>query len=204
MLYSCLMSHRGHSSHHRHRRDPRIARTRAIVLEAARTLLVEEGPDAVTALRVSEATGIARTTIYRHWPEREDLLRDALAMDEPDLHVALTGDTRTDLIAMLSHMVERLGERRGARFMAVAVERSGYRGKTGGPHRQMVQRRMEPLRKIVEAGIERGDLSEALDVDDAVAQLAGPIFFQAVFMRRNPSQDFVAAVVDVFLGPFVD
>jgi len=201
MLYSEDMARhgKGHGSHHSRRGDPRVARTRAIVLEAARTLLVEEGPDAVTALRVSEATGVARTTIYRHWPDRDDLLRDALAIEEPDHHIPPTGDTRRDLEAMLAHMAERLGRRRGARVMAVAIERSGYRGESGGPHREMVRRRMEPLRKVIEAGVARGDLPETLDVDDAVAQLAGPAFFQAVFMRRKVAPEFISAVVDGFM-----
>lgn len=195
--------HRGHGAHHgrgeHRRRDPRVTRTRTVVLEAARKLLVEEGPDAVTALRISEATGIARTTIYRHWPDREELLRDTLAVDEPELHVPATGDTRTDLIAMLTHMIQRIEKRRGARMMAVAVERSGQRGRAAGPHREMVRRRMEPLRRIIEAGVESGDLRTGVDVDAAVAQLAGPPFFQAVFMRNKVTTDFIGTVVDSFL-----
>ena len=206
MLYNCAMRHRGRE--HRHhgrgeprRRDPRVARTRALVLEAARKLLVEEGPDAVTALRVSEATGIARTTIYRHWPDREDLLRDTVAAEEePVAHIPLTGETRNALIAMLTHMAERIGRRRSARMLAVAVERSGHRGEAGGPHREMVRRRLEPLRKIIDAGVAAGDLAPELDVDLALSQLAGPVFFHAVFLRRKITADAVANVVDAFLA----
>lgn len=197
------MGHGRHSDHrgggHR-RRDPRVARTRAIVLEAARKLLIEEGSDAVTALRVSEATGIARTTIYRHWPERADLLRDTVALEEPEPHVMLTGDTRSDLIAVLTHMGDRLGRRRGARFMAVSLDRSGLRGEAGGPHREMVRRRMEPLQDVIENAIAAGDLRESLDVDTAVAQLAGPPFFRAVFMRQRIDAAFLADTVDAFLA----
>lgn len=196
--------------HHRHEshrgrtgsrgRDPRIARTRSIVLEAARQLLEDEGPDAVTALRVSDVTGIARTTIYRHWPDREDLLRDVLDVEEPQQHVELTGNTRADLMAVLQHMVERMGKRRGARMMAVVIERSGQRGETGGHHREMARRRMDPLRKVLEAGVAAGTLQQSLDIEGAIAQLAGPLFFQAVFVRRRIAADFVATVVDSFLA----
>jgi AcrR family transcriptional regulator len=169
------------------------------VLEAARRLLVEEGPDAVTPLRVSEATGIARTTIYRHWPDRQDLLRDTLNVEEPEAVVTLTGDTRADLVAMLKHMIERMGKRRGARMMAVAIERSGQRGEAAGPHRELVRRRMKPLQRIVESGVESGDLRADLDVDGAVAQLAGPAFFQAVFMGSKVTDEFIASSVDSFM-----
>lgn len=190
----------GQHGHHHRRRDPRVERTRERVLETARRLLVEEGPDAVTALRISEETGIARTTIYRHWPEREDLLRDTLAADESDTHIEPTGETRADLIAMLSHMADRIGRRRGARLMAVAIERSGHRGRAGSYQREMFRERMEPLRRIIEDGIARGSIPSETDVDDAIAQLAGPTFFQGVLMRRQVTPGFIAAVVDRFLS----
>jgi AcrR family transcriptional regulator len=163
-------------------------------------LLVEEGPDAVTALRVSEATGVARTTIYRHWPEREDLLRDTVALDEPEPRIELSGDTKSDLIAMLTHMAEQVGKRRSARMMTVALDRAGYRGEAGGPHRDMVRRRLDQLRRIIETGVEQGDLVADLNVDDAVAQLAGPAFFQAVFLRRRVTPEFITGVVDRFVA----
>lgn len=46
--------------------NPRTTRIREIVFRAAVSLLLDEGAEAVTALRVSEHTGIARSTIYRH------------------------------------------------------------------------------------------------------------------------------------------
>lgn len=194
--------HRRHGGHRKRRGgpDPRVARTRVTVLEAARKLLVDEGADAVTALRVSEATGIARTTIYRHWPDRQDLLRDTVALEEAEPQVQLTGDTRNDLIALLTVMGEQLGKRRSARLMAVALDRSGLRGEAGGPHREMVKRRMDPLRSVVTAGIASGHLPAGLDVEAAVASLAGPPFFRAVFLRQSISPEFLADVVDGFMA----
>lgn len=170
------------------------------MLAAARRLLVEEGADAVTALRVSEETGIARTTIYRHWPDREDLLRDTVASEQSEPQVELTGDTRADLIALLSFMGDQIGKRPGARIMAVALDRSGLRGEAGGPHREMVSRRMDPLRKVVVAAIAAGDLPDDLDVDGAIASLAGPPFFRAVLLRQKATPAFIESVVDAFLA----
>lgn len=176
-----------------------MLRTRQAVLAAARRLLVEEGQDAVTALRISEATGIARTTIYRHWPDREDLLRETLATENRDPHITPTGDTRTDLIALLAHMAERVSRRPGAQMMAVVAERSGRRGRAGGTHRDLMRQRMEPLRGVVSSAVTRGDLDPSLDLDYAVARLAGPVFFSGVLLRRQMSAEFVARLVDDFM-----
>ena len=58
--------------------NPRTTRVRKIVLDAATVLLIEKGHHAVTPHRVSKVTGIARSTIYRHWPYPGSLLMDAI------------------------------------------------------------------------------------------------------------------------------
>lgn len=59
--------------------DPRVARTRSRVLGAAWELLDEVGFDGVTVELVSERSGVARSTMYRHWRTMPELLRDAFA-----------------------------------------------------------------------------------------------------------------------------
>ena len=58
--------------------NPQVQRTHGLMLDAARDLLNENGPAAVTHLRVAEASGVARATVYRHWPDRADILVDLL------------------------------------------------------------------------------------------------------------------------------
>src|SRR3546814_14118386 len=81
--------------------DPRVVRTRRHVLAAARTVLVEEGWQRVTVTRVADRSGYARTTLYRHWPQRLDLLRDLITEEVHLLHTVPTGDVRADLVAEL-------------------------------------------------------------------------------------------------------
>ncbi len=51
------------------------ARTADRILHAARTLFEREGPDAVSMRRVAELVGITAMAIYRHFPNREALLK---------------------------------------------------------------------------------------------------------------------------------
>lgn len=57
--------------------DPRRRRSRAAALQAAGELLVSSGVSAVTFEGVSERSGVARTTLYRHWPTRAALIKDS-------------------------------------------------------------------------------------------------------------------------------
>lgn len=54
------------------RRDP--AATRRAILESARELVSERGPDALTMSDVAHRAGVNRVTLYQHFRTREDLL----------------------------------------------------------------------------------------------------------------------------------
>ena len=63
--------------------DPRIARTRAAVLGTATDLLVEGGPTAVTIDAIVARSGVARSTIYRHWDSRDEVLVEVIESCAP-------------------------------------------------------------------------------------------------------------------------
>ena len=57
--------------------DPRIAQTKARVVEATAELLVQRGFANTSIEGVAAASGVAKSTIYRHWSSRESLCIDA-------------------------------------------------------------------------------------------------------------------------------
>src|SRR5271170_2991042 len=54
--------------------NPRVRRTRARILAAARDLLSQTGPAGLTYSALAERAGVTRQTLYRHWPARPALL----------------------------------------------------------------------------------------------------------------------------------
>src|SRR4030088_101881 len=57
--------------------DPRPARSRARLLDAATALLRSCGPSAVTVVAVTRIADVARATLYRHSPSANDLVAAA-------------------------------------------------------------------------------------------------------------------------------
>jgi hypothetical protein len=66
-------------------------------------------------------------------------------------------------------------------------------------HSEAVAERRRPLTDVLERGIERGELPADLDIDHAVAVLAGPLFYRAMVSRERLDEDVVAWVVDAAL-----
>lgn len=187
--------------------DPRVARTREAVIAAGRELLDAEGPDAVTHLRIGEKTGIARTTIYRHWPDREALLAAVLSdgeEPEDDDEGPDTGELRGDLHLYLDQLRAGVGGRRERHGMAHVVARAEF-GKPGDRtfaelRRQRVEQRLNPLRSILRRAAARGEVPADLDVEDAAVDFVAPVFFRRFFLGERLTDERIDAMVDAFLA----
>lgn len=57
----------------RRERDPRVVRSRAAALEAARTLFLENGYAGTTMDEIAAVAGLARRTLYNNYPDKETL-----------------------------------------------------------------------------------------------------------------------------------
>jgi AcrR family transcriptional regulator len=91
--------------------DPRPARSRARLLEAATALLRAGGPSAVTVDAVVRASNVARATLYRHFPSGNDLRAAAFhALIPPAPLPPEDGTLRDRLIAALDGFADLVAE----------------------------------------------------------------------------------------------
>ena len=91
--------------------DPRPARSRARLLEAATTLLRAGGPSAVTIDAVTRRADVARATLYRHFPSANDLVAAAFtSLIPPPPMPPESGSLRDRLIAIVSGWAEAIAE----------------------------------------------------------------------------------------------
>ena len=89
------------------RPDPRVERSRQAILEATLQLLARDGDvGSLTVEAVAARSGVAKTTIYRHWPTKQALVVDAVrVVCFPEAATPNTGDLRADLVACFEGMV---------------------------------------------------------------------------------------------------
>ncbi len=181
--------------------DPRIIRTRRDVLAAARNLLLEEGWERVTQARVAERSGYARTTLYRHWPQRLDLLRDLIGEEVRLLHSTPKGDLRADLIAELEAFRIAVTTSGLGQVMIAIGQQARDDAEMADLNASVRADGARVLHEIIAAGVVRGELHSGLDPDRAAAQLFGPVLFRYLFESDDGlNEAFVASVVDYFLA----
>ncbi|OBB35968.1 TetR/AcrR family transcriptional regulator [Mycobacterium sp. 852002-51961_SCH5331710] len=91
--------------------DPRPARSRARLLEAATTLLRAGGPSAVTIDAVTRTANVARATLYRHFSSANDLMAAAfMSLLNPAPMPPSDGSLRDQLIAVVVGWAESIAE----------------------------------------------------------------------------------------------
>ena len=180
--------------------NPRTTRIRGIVLPAVIELLLAEGAGAVTALRVSEHAGVARSTIYQHWPDQQALLLDAIdRIITPHVPTSITDNLEDDLTTALFTLRKRITTQPFRALFATLLDHANRDRGFVAAQRRFVKGVLQPIRDILTASAQRGDLPPTVDVDDAAVQLAGPIFTQHIMLRATTSNELITNTTKHFL-----
>jgi AcrR family transcriptional regulator len=76
---------------------PRSAAADSAILDATRAALVEQGWSGLTMSDVAERAGVAKTTLYRRWGSKSELVLDAVAVLFDRLELPDRGSLRADI-----------------------------------------------------------------------------------------------------------
>jgi AcrR family transcriptional regulator len=180
---------------------PRSLAARRAVLEAARALVEKGGYAAATIEAISERSGVAKTTIYRSWPNRPALVVDLLmemagtAVPPPAVCPDPLKALRTEMhgIGQASdHITGRLltsllGEAQHDPEIRAALLDGLFRPRTDATSKV--------IRSAQRSGLLRKDVPARLAVD----LLVGPIFYRMFVRHEPPSEAFVAHVFRVVM-----
>jgi AcrR family transcriptional regulator len=184
---------------------PRSARAHDAVLDAASRLFAERGIDSTSMDAIAAASGVSKATIYKHWPDKDALCLEVLSRIHGHDEVSpsrLTGDLRSDLLAVLAHEPPPQFAEVRSRITPHLVS-YGVRNPAFGKAWRL--RVLEPPRTQL-AGLLRqaraqGLLSKSVDIDVAMAMLLGPLFYRHIMgmVDRPIPSNLPQAVVDAFL-----
>jgi AcrR family transcriptional regulator len=178
--------------------DPRTERTRRAIEQAARDLLDDGGPDAVTHVNVASTANVSRTTVYKHHPTRSSLIRASLEFQDP-FPDEFTGDLRADLMAMVGHLVDDLADEEKAHRFATFLERSCSDPELEDAADEIVSRGRVMLTELLEHGVRTGQIREGIDPSYVMSGLIGTFLFRALLSNEPVNREVAADVIDHFL-----
>ncbi len=175
------------------RLDARIVRTRNDVLQAAIDVLIDEGWDAVTQPHVARVAGYSKATVYAHWPDRLDLLRDAFMRFKEMPHHEPVGDLREDVVGELRSYRRALVEFRLDRALVALAERAMTTPEVVEIRDAFVDDGTRVIRRILEP------VAAGTDHEAAVALLSGAMLHSMLLTGVTPDDETIEAYADITL-----
>jgi AcrR family transcriptional regulator len=172
-----------------------MVRSRKAMLAAARALLLQEGPAAVTHQRVAQQAKVGRATVYRHWPRPELLLMDAMAsVDLPFFREPVT-PVRPWLRQHLRVLADEMALPQVA-AVALSLMQGSLRSPQTAIREGFITTVTDRLRAVLELAATEGELDVAVDPQDAMALLVGPILQRTCWQVGTVSDDLIERVMD--------
>lgn len=166
--------------------DPRIARSTRLVREAALAELTEHGYGGFSIESVSRRCGVAKSTIYRHWPGRLALVADAFE----SLDVQPPGEEEGPASAparveeLLRHLAEAMRDSKLGGCLPALIEASEHDPDVARFLRGFSARRRQALVEAIEHGVSTGDLRPGVPAEETALALSGAIIYCRLMTDR--------------------
>ena len=180
--------------------DGRVRKSRDRVLATAFELLSQSGIGGFSVDEVARRSGVAKTTIYRHWPSREALVLDAASRISAEQEVPDSGSLGDDVAAILLNLGHLLGTARWSSVVPSIVDVAERDPEFADVHGEIQRGHAAPLREVLQRAVARDELPVAADVSGMISALVGPLYYRRWFSREAISDDFVKTIVRNVLG----
>jgi AcrR family transcriptional regulator len=175
---------------------PLSADARDKMLRAAQTIVRERGLDAFTVDAVASESGVAKTTIYRHFDSSNELLLAALSDTVGEVPDIDTGDPRADLIEVLRQYASMASQPGLHQLLTAVMQRAATDDDFGRLHQGLIAERKLPLRLAIQRAIACGMIDPTIDIDLVAALLEGPLIARVMHDRG----EFRAGEIEVLVN----
>jgi AcrR family transcriptional regulator len=173
----------------------------SMVLDATLTQLAQWGFERLSIPQIAKMAGVNKTSVYRRWPTKADLVRDALAIplshanEAPD-----TGTLRTDLIALCSTVATFMQSRVGTALIRIMLAEGGNPEVRALANAAYSEAGKHGPWVVIRRAIERGELNSDVEPSLMLFTLAGAIMHRVFVEQRDVPDEFLKQVVDLVLN----
>jgi AcrR family transcriptional regulator len=158
---------------------PRSEQAEQAIIEATLELFAEQGFEGVCVEAVAARAGVGKATIYRRWPNKEELLLAAFGSLKSPFPEPAGVSVRDDLLAMVKVMcADKSDPRKARRYALLLGEGEKYPRLMARYKETVVQPRRDAMRAVIRRGVQTGELRPGTDVEIAMLTLTGAIMAQ--------------------------
>jgi AcrR family transcriptional regulator len=171
------------------------------VLRVTLSLLERLGYSAVTTDLIAAEAQVSKTTIYRNWRTKQQVVVDAMRRRLPNLDVPDLGSAEDEVRWILEHRLEDYRNPGTARLVG------GLVGAAVSDHRlkpifdEWVENLSRAIRRVIQRGIARGDIRSDIDIYALETLIAG-VVSRTVILQKSFTQPTIDEIVGLIATAF--
>jgi AcrR family transcriptional regulator len=178
---------------------PRRRGTDRAILNAALELVAERGYDGLTMEGIAARAGVAKTTVYRRWRSRDEVLEAASEKFVTEIGVPDTGTIRGDLIELLQSAIRVYSGLPGRVMPGLVSAMARHPSLARRVRDGFLASRRDALRTVVERGIRRNELRPQIDIELTLDLLGGPLMYRLLVTGQAVDAETAVGLVDTLL-----
>jgi AcrR family transcriptional regulator len=167
---------------------PRSIQSHQAMLRATLDLLAEVGFDAMSIDGISARAGVGKTTIYRRYASKEELVADAIESVRAEIVIPDTGNLQGDIDALIQNAAQITLSPLGRQTVAMIIS-------SASSNTQFAQiywtKYLQPRRKtfaiVLERAKERNEIPTDLDSDLVFDTMSAIMLYALIFPPTSES-----------------
>jgi AcrR family transcriptional regulator len=182
------------------RRGP-SPRVRAAAIAATLAELADSGYASLSLERIGRRAGVHKTTLYRRWGSREELVLEAM-LERAAEHISVpdTGSLRDDLLELARTAAANAASPEVAAMARAVAAESPHDSRLAAANRRFWTERLELDGAIVERAIARGEVAAGTDPRRIIEAVLGPIHLRLLLTGEPVDRAFLEGIVEVVVN----
>lgn len=172
---------------------------RAKMLRTTQELIAEHGLDACTLEEIARHSGVAKTTIYRHFGSVDELTMTAIGDMIEEIEVPDHGSLRADLRAVVGAFRSLVQQDEFRRLFASMLTRAVNDPEFARIYDQAQESRHVPLRIAIQRGMARGEVDPEIDIETAMYFVQGPFIAKRLIEIGELTDREIDAFLDLIV-----
>ncbi|MEH2414844.1 TetR/AcrR family transcriptional regulator [Nostoc sp.] len=180
---------------------PRSIHADQAILQATLDLLAEVGYESMSIEAIASRAGVGKTTIYRRYTSKEELVADAIESLRDDLLIPDTGRFWGDMDILINNAATKIDSPLGRQTLALIISTASSNPQFAEVYwTKYTKLRREAFSKVLERAKSREEIHKDADVDLIIDLVSGSLYYALIFKpTTEPVEAYMRRTMNLLL-----
>ncbi|MEH2159532.1 MAG: TetR/AcrR family transcriptional regulator [Nostoc sp.] len=180
---------------------PRSIHADQAILQATLDLLAEVGYQSMSIEAIASRAGVGKTTIYRRYTSKEELVADAIESFRDDLAIPDTGSFWGDMDILINNAAKKIDSPLGRQTLALIISTASSNPQFAEVYwTKYTKVRREALSKVLKRAKSRGEIHKDADIELVIDLLSGSLYYALIFKPiTEPVEAYMRRTMNLLL-----